>query len=64
MLTQKRFHVLRNYAKIGGVDANVPITFKVEKTTEGKLYATVHNLVNAYQVGVGYQDYPIGGQSQ
>jgi hypothetical protein len=51
-------------AKIGDYGATVDITFKVETTTEGKLYATVHNLVDAYQVGVGYQDNPIGGEAQ
>jgi hypothetical protein len=51
-------------AKIGDDGANVDITFKVETTTEGKLYATVHNLVDAYQVGVGYIDNPIGGEAR
>jgi hypothetical protein len=43
--------------------ANLDITFKVETTTEGKLYATIHGLVDAYLVGVGYQEYPIGGEA-
>jgi hypothetical protein len=50
-------------AKIGDHGANVDITFTVETTTEGKLYATVHNLVAAYLGGVGYIDNPIGGQA-
>jgi hypothetical protein len=49
--------------KIGDDSANLDITFKVETTTEGKLYATIHGLIDSYQVGVGYQDYPIGGQA-
>jgi hypothetical protein len=51
-------------AKIGDHGANVDITYKVEMTTDGKLYATVHNLVDAYEVDVGYKDYPIGGQAR